>query len=169
MECPSCQSTNLQKLSVIYNSGLFDVRASSAGIIGGGFYIHRGTRQSRLSQIAAPPRRRSDLRVALLWLLGSCLLAVTISEIRPQALDQAGQNYHGPKQAMHKSGAMTRHPSTAVDHFVAVALFLLLAILLARVYRHNRYIYPSAIQRWNSSFMCRRCGAIAEIIFRAGG
>lgn len=79
MECPSCRSTDLQKLSFIYNAGLFDVKGHSAGILGGGFYLHHGTRQSRLSQIASPPRKRSYFRALLLYGLLFYLAGALIS------------------------------------------------------------------------------------------
>jgi hypothetical protein len=43
-----------------------------------------------------------------------------------------------------------------VVYCVAVVIYLLAALL------HNLRGYPAALRRWESSFMCQRCGAIIE-------
>ncbi|HEY6351196.1 MAG TPA: hypothetical protein VI636_17470 [Candidatus Angelobacter sp.] len=159
----------MQKLSVIYNSGLFDVKRTSTGIIGGGFYLHRGTSQSRLSQMAAPPRKRSYLKVTLLWLVGFFLAGGAISLIRPQLLGEKHQKIYGSAPVERGAVVARQVPpdiDTTIGNVLLVGLFVLLAILLWRVHRYNRKRYPAVLQRWNSSFMCRRCGAVTEMQFQ---
>ncbi len=166
MECPLCRSTDLQKLSVIYNSGFFDVRGHSTGIFSGDFQIHRGIRQNRLSQIAAPPKKRSYLRTALLYVLCFYVVGAMISLMQPRSLVQSQRNIHRSGQLADENHPTGQNNSAATDVWwgvLASTFVALLTILMRRAHRHNRNVYPTLRERWNSSFMCLRCGAIAEI------
>lgn len=165
MECPSCRSTDLQRLSVIYNSGLFAVKGHSIGVLDGDLQLHRGTHQSRISQIAAAPKKRSYLRTALIYVLCFYVVGAMISLMR-QTLVQSQGHIYGSGQVAHKNEHTGQNNSSATDVWwgILAAIFLaLLTILLQRVHRYNRNVYPTLRQKWNSSFMCLRCGAIAEM------
>jgi len=169
MECNSCRSTDLQRLSLVYNAGLFNVKAHSIGVRG--FSLHHGADQSRLSQMAAPPRKRSYVKVALLWLLGFWLAGAAISLMRPQLLGPRHQKDYGSariEQDTVISGPVHATIDTVIGNVILAGLFALLAMLLWRVHRYNRQVHPEAIRRWNSSFMCQRCGAITQMKVSAG-
>jgi hypothetical protein len=46
---------------------------------------------------------------------------------------------------------------------MGAAYLLLLLFLLRRVYRYNCDVYPRDIQKWESLFMCQRCGKITDM------
>jgi hypothetical protein len=50
---------------------------------------------------------------------------------------------------------------------IAAGYLLTLPTLLRSVRRYNRDVYSKAIQKWNSSLMCRTCGTIHEMLDQA--
>src|SRR5258708_33016320 len=171
MYCPSCRSTYLKKLALVYTSGLRNINTRAVGF-GRGLYVgrNRGTSQSRLSQIAAPSRARSSSRVVIIWLLfglvGGWMFAMVITAANPLTNRQKNPT-------IRRNQGNTR-PSVEISPEVAIvmrniaigagtAYVLLLLILLRSVRRYNRDVYSKAIVRWNSSFMCQSCGAIVEM------
>lgn len=170
MECQACHSTNLQRLSLVYDSGLSDVTAHSLSVIGGGLQVYRGTGQSRLSRVAAPPRKQSYIRAILIWFVSCCLLSVALLSTWPHVFGRVSRTSVIGVPTAHR-GSVASPPQfpapggdTTIEHVCALCLFLWLAVWIWRVRRYNSRVYPAALQKWRSSFMCLRCGVISEIM-----
>jgi len=200
MYCPACGSPEFQKLSYVYMSGLRDINSRTVGL-GRSLYVGRtrGTSQSRLSQIALPPRPRRYVRVVILWLIlgyaGAIALTSVMLAMHAPVLDHPpvsdtpvvqqrtlnrnthtaqqrsqrpmqNQNAVRPLQAQNTAPPPIRW--TAADQAIgyvmgAAYVVLLFVVLLRRVSRYNRDVYSKALQRWQHSFMCQKCGKIVEM------
>ncbi|TVT40240.1 hypothetical protein FNT36_12185 [Hymenobacter setariae] len=140
MNCPSCTSDNVQKLSILYELGTNDIRTSSVTTgLGGGLSrgsglglgtAHtstKGTSQSKLASKASPPAKQS-YKVALAIVLGILMLLVA-----------AGNGF-----------------------FLTIALLLIGGggYLLYRAYLYNNNTWPPKYAIWQQSWHCNRCGDI---------
>ncbi len=79
MVCPSCDSSDLKKLSLIHAAGLYEscgkIRGFPLGKTDGLLFgSYRGKNQNRLSKMVRPPTRFPCATPAILWLLGFFLL-----------------------------------------------------------------------------------------------
>ena len=79
MICPSCNSSDLKKLSLIHAAGLYESRGRITGFLLGKtdgllFGSYRGKNQSRLSNMVRPPAKFPYATPAILWLVGFFLL-----------------------------------------------------------------------------------------------
>lgn len=133
--CPSCNSTDIRKLAVVYNEGISHGTVKVSGSFATGYAVH----QTGLSRIAAPPQKRGYgrpilltillyilLRVLLDWLIGfRSLQKIPGNEIVMQLL------FWGP----------------------------IIAIVVMR-FRYNHSTYPEKFRDWQNRFMCQRCGII---------
>ena len=137
MNCPSCSSGDVRKLSLIYMSGTHDTTGVSRGVVlsesGLGVFRarRRSTHQSKLSKVAAPPPKWPLLKPLLYGVVG--LLCLPLVRISRPAWDALFWSYC----------------SVGMVYFVS-ALF------------YNFFRYPRALRKWESLFMCQRCGAIVE-------
>jgi len=151
LRCPSCNSTDLKRLSIAYQEGRFSVNTNSRlrGVVVGaggpdvviGRATTKGVQQSELSRKLSPPTKWSYRKV-LLW-------SVAISLVALVAYVRSVMSQPGPASAL---------PVT----LYAITFPIVLAFLLAMVWRHN----PSAYQRqhadWDRSFICQRCGTVSQ-------
>ncbi len=139
MICPSCQSSDVKKVSLVHATGLYESRARIAGwFLGGadGLLIgrYRGASQSRLSKMVGPPMRLPYVSPVILWLVGFFLVMAF-----------AGRG---------RLSWMTA--------FLCVAyIFLLPAYLLGATF-YNLLVRPRKYRRWETTFLCQRCGAVTE-------
>ena len=166
-------------------SGLRDINSRTVGF-GRSLYVGktRGTSQSRLSQIASPPRPRRYGGMVILWLIvvyfGAylSLYAVVVIHARQTPISQhlpvadravvqqetATQNSRKGQQKFQRPNAVPPIQWTPVDQAIGCLMgtadMLLLFVLMRRVYRYNRTVYSKAYQNWENSFMCQRCGQI---------
>lgn len=136
--CPSCQSDNIQRLSVIYEGGLSDINTKTKGTalgfgrggigVGVGASKTTGTSQTAASQRAAPPAKKRYLK-PLLAIFG---LFIVISI------------FMGTK-----------------SNLVANALgFVWLAASAGWVYfafQYNSKTWPPLKAAWDDSYLCNRC------------
>jgi hypothetical protein len=152
LRCPKCDSTDLKKVSLAYQEGLFhvDTRTRIRGYLfasGGpdvlvGRATTRGVEQTALSKSLIPPAKWSYLRLVL-WSVGVSFLA-SIAYIRV---------------------VMTSPPpvsSLPVKLYVLIAP-VLFAILIALFWRHIHSIYQRDYVHWDRSFICQRCGSAIEL------
>lgn len=153
LRCPKCCSTDVKKVSLAYQEGLFHLnsRTRMLGFLfssGGpdvmvGKATTTGVQQSALSKSLAPPTKWSYLKL-FLW-------SAVISFVALVAYVRV---------------VMTSPPpvsSLPVKIYVAVAP-LLFIFLFVSIWRHNRSTYPQLFNSWNRSFICRRCGNVEEQI-----
>lgn len=153
LSCPKCNSTDLKKVSLAYQEGLYraDARTRlSAALVGGGgpdLVVGRATtdafHQSALSRRLSPPAKWSYLKVGS-W----CVLAFIC----------VGWVVFYVNAVTTNSSAVSSPPLTFFA-LIAAAIFLLMMFL---VRRHNRTAYAEGYAQWDRSFICQRCGAVTE-------
>lgn len=149
--CPKCSSTDLKKVSLAYQEGLFrvDTRTRMLGFLfasGGpdvmvGRATTSGVQQSALSKSLAPPTKWSYLKL-ILWSAAISFVAL-VAYIRV---------------------VMTSPPpvsSLPVKIYVAVAP-LMFIFLFVSIWRHNHSTYRRQYNEWDHSFICLRCSAVSE-------
>ena len=153
MECPVCHSTNLVKVSLAYEQGLsgYQGQSRSRGLVLGtgglGFWGGRtmstGTSQARLSARLSPPSRWSYWTTLKVWLAGLLVLCFVGGTLTPE-------NAYKAREFIHEL-------TWALDAYSGALVF---AGWL--VWRYNRRIFPVKRRNWDHSFLCRRCGEIAQ-------
>jgi hypothetical protein len=149
LRCPKCSSTDLKKVSLAYQEGLFhvDTRTRMLGLLfasGGpdvlvGRATTRGVQQTALSKSLVPPAKWSYLKL-ILW-------SAAISFVSLVAYVRV---------------VMTSPPpvsSLPVKIYFAVAPLLFL-VLFVSIWRHNHSTYRRQYNEWDHSFICQRCGGV---------
>ncbi len=153
MRCPKCNGTDLKKVSLAYEEGLYRGEGRtrlSAALVGGngpdllvGRATTRTSYQSALSKRLSPPSKWSYLKV-LGWslLVFLCLgwLVFYVNMIATNARTVAS----GP---------------LVFFGFIASVAFVGLLLL---TWRHNYSTYQRQYAAWDRSFICQRCGATSE-------
>ena len=151
LRCPKCSSTDLKKVSLAYQEGLFhvDTRTRMLGFLfasGGpdvmvGRATTRGVQQSALSKNLAPPTKWSYLKL-ILWSAAISFVAL-VAYIRV---------------------VMTSPPpvSSLPVRIYCVVAPLVFLVLFISIWRHNHSIYGRKYSRWNGSYVCMRCGAVSQ-------
>jgi hypothetical protein len=152
MECSECGSTEFTRLALVYAQGFSELKARSRGwglglalegpVLGFGRARTQGSLQTKLSQVASPPRKKSYWKI-IKW--GSLISAmVWWGLLYLTALPG------GPKTL--------RNLFPWIEYFNA-GLFIL---ALGLTCRYNGFIFPKRYASWDRSFMCRRCGNVAQ-------
>ena len=153
LRCPKCNSTDLKKVSLVYQEGLFRTEARtrlSAAVVGGngpdlvvGRATTRATNQSALSNQLNPPVKWSYVKVvsrSLLVFLGAGWIVFYVNTITTN------------------SSTVLSAPLTLFGLISAASL----AFLLFLTWKHNHAIYQKRFAEWDRSFICSRCGAVSE-------
>lgn len=130
MYCSQCNSGDVRKLSLVYESGLSHTSSRTTGMgfgLGGGIGVGaaktHGTSLTATAAKAAPPQKRP-----LLWPI-IMLLIFGLWGIEPH------------QQA-------------------ALIVALIAAIIIVNRYRFNTQQWPQIYDRWDRSYLCERCGAM---------
>ena len=146
LNCPKCQSDDVRRLSLIHKAGAstFEAATSAIGIGGGGEGFlgglvgasTSGRQRTKLSQEAAPPRRRelSTFEFACL-IVGAIMIFVNLSSVT---------NPSGPN----------------LWFIIGIAGVANGGVALYRAIKWNRDEHPALQKRWEDSFMCMRCGDV---------
>ena len=135
MYCAKCNSDNIQKLSLVYESGITHTTSRSRGIgfgaggIGVGGATTKGVHVSANAQRAAPPRRRP-----IFWSIAIAILGLMFA---------IGFSSQG----------------------MGMMLFSLLVagisgFLAYQRIKWNGTVYPGLADHWSRSYLCNRCGAM---------
>jgi hypothetical protein len=150
LRCPKCNSTDLKKVSLAHEEGLFRSEGRTrlhAVVVGGGGpdlvvgrATTRGTGQSALSKKLTPPVKWSYLKV-IGW---SVLLFVCVGWLV----------FYVNTVATNATTVLSA-PLTAFG-LISGAVFVLLLFV---VWKHNHSTYDRAFAEWDRSFVCQRCGA----------
>jgi hypothetical protein len=153
MRCPKCNGTDLKKLSLAYEEGLYGGEGRtrlSAALVGGsgpdlivGRATTRASHQSALSKRLSPPSKWSYLKVCSWSILAFLCVGWLVFYINTAATNS--------------SAAL----STPLIFFalICAATFVL---LLSFVWRHNHSTYARRYTKWDLSFICSSCGAVSE-------
>ncbi len=149
--CPKCNSTDLKKVSLVYEKGTFRTEAQTrmrAAVVGGGGAdllvgraSTRASHQSALSKRLSPPVKWSYRKViswsALTFLCGGWLVFYV--------------------NTITKNATTVMSPALTDYALIGTVVF---TVLLAFVIRHNRSVYPRRFAEWDRSFVCQRCGSV---------
>jgi hypothetical protein len=132
MNCPNCNSEQIQKLSLVFENGLshINTRTSGTGIgfgpggigVGVGAGRTQGVQMTATAAKAAPPQRKR--------LAGLIILAIVFFAF--------GKTFP------------ILFIGTLICGFVAYQNF-----------RFNREVFPGLYGAWDAAYMCARCGVIA--------
>ena len=153
LRCPKCNSTDLKKVSLAYQEGLYQtegrtrLRAVAVGEGGPDLVVGRattrGSQQSALSKKLTPPVKWSYLKV-IGW---SVLVFVCVGWL-----------------VFYVNTVTTN--ATTVSSFPLTFFTLIsaagFALLLFLVWRHNHSAYAQEYARWDRAFICQRCGVVSE-------
>ena len=151
LRCPDCNSTDLKRLSLVFQEGLSGVKTRSrllALVFGEGgpdFAVGRavthGVLQTELSRTRKPPvkwsYRRLIFRAMALTFVALAAYIVFVASGTPPVSTLPLKLYV----------------------FVAPVVFLALAFA---VWRHNHLTFPREFARWDRSFICQRCGTVSQ-------
>lgn len=136
MQCTQCHSDNVQKLSIIYQSGTQTINTTSrtvgggaglGGFLGGGGASTRttGQSQSHLAAIASPPKKKG-------YMIPYVIIVLSIIAVMAKLI----------------SGGVFLLP-------LALAVFL-----IYRAFMYNKNQWPPKYQEWSKLWHCNKCGAI---------
>ena len=134
--CPTCKSSDLKKLSLIYAAGMHESQgrihrwllADERLLLG----RYQGTNQNRLSKIARPPVRPPFVSPVILWFVGLFVVMAFV----------------GGGRASWMVG------------FLAAAYVLSLPAYFLVAVSYCFFVRPKKHRRWDGMFMCGRCGAL---------
>jgi hypothetical protein len=145
IECPTCQSENVQKMSMVYESGMssIDANATTGGINGGGggFGIGgartkiNGNQQTELSKKANPPVKKKTIRNAFLYFVGIFIIPALINNV------------------LHIN-------NQTIQVLVGICYLALGAYHVFTNIKYNMTIWPKLHETWDKEFMCLKCGVI---------
>jgi len=148
---PELQQHRLEEPLCAFQQGRFSVNTRSRlrGVVVGaggpdvviGRATTRGLQQSDLSRKLAPPTKWSYGKL-ILWSLGSSFVALVVYV----------------RSVMSHPGPASSFPVT----LYAVIFPVVLAFLLAAIWRHNRSTYSREYAEWSRSFVCERCGTVSQ-------
>jgi hypothetical protein len=151
LRCPQCNSSNLKSLSVAFQEGRFstNTRSRFRGVVVGeggpdvviGTATTRGIQQSDLSKKLSPPKKWSYGKV-ILWSVGISFVALVVYV----------------RSVMSHPGPASSFPVT----LYAVMFPVVLAVLLAAIWRHNHSTYTREYGEWSRTFLCERCGTVSK-------
>jgi uncharacterized integral membrane protein len=156
LRCPKCNSTDLKKVSLAYQEGLFrsDARTRlSAALVGGngpdlvvGRATTQSSHQSALSKRLSPPAKWSYLKVCSWFVLAFLCVGWVVFY----------------------ANTVTTNATTVSS--IPLTLFAMIsgaifALLLFLVWKHNHSTYQTRYAEWDRSFFCQRCGTVSQSDF----
>ena len=151
LRCPKCNSTDLKKVSLAYQEGLYrtDARTRlSAALVGGtgpdlvvGRASTQASHQSALSKQLSPPAKWSYLKVGSWSVLAFLCVGWLVFYVNTVSTNSSNVS----------------SPPLTVFALISTASF---ALLLFLVWKHNNSTYQKRFEEWDHSFICSRCGAV---------
>ena len=153
LRCPKCNSTDLKKVSLAYQEGLYrtDARTRlSAALVGGsgsdllvGRATTQASHQTALSKQLSPPPKWSYLKVVSWSILAFLCVGWLVFYIN----------------TVTTNSSTVSSPLLTFFVLISAASF---ALLLFLVWRHNHSTYAQEYARWDRAFICQRCGAVSH-------
>jgi hypothetical protein len=153
LRCPKCNSTDLKKVSLAYQDGLYrsDARTRlSAALVGGngpdlvvGRATTKASHQSALSKRLSPPVKWSYFKVSSWSVLAFLCIGWIVFYVNTVVTN---------------SSTVSSFPLTFFT-LISAAIFAFLVFL---VWMHNNSTYKKRFAEWDSSFICSRCGTLSQ-------
>jgi|SRR5882762_7073783 len=151
LRCPKCNSTDLKKVSLAYQEGLFrtEARTRIRGILVGsggpgilvGSAETKGTHQTSVSKRLSPPKKWSYLRLVIGFAAVSLMALILY---------------------IHNVMANSTISSSLPVKLYGFSACFVLGLGIFLTWRHNHSIYTAHFAQWDRSFVCRKCGAVSE-------
>ncbi len=143
--CPKCHSTNIQKLSVVYQEGHTEIelRSKDNSWTDSKEYKTTGVQKTKLAESAAPPKNESYLETILA--LGFFYVIVRVVQWIVLA-------FLIPKN-------LTSFVETIASWGINLIFLYFLYSLLKGVHEYKK-IYPQKLDEWKRSWVCKKCGHI---------
>ena len=152
LRCPKCNSTDLKKVSLAYQEGLYRVDSRArlrAAVVGGngpdlvvGRVTKRGSQQSVLTKELSPPVKWSYLKVVSWSVLAFLCVGWLVFYVN----------------TVTTNSSTVLSPPLALFGLLSAGVFVLSLFL---VWRHNHSTYLRRYAEWDRSFVCERCGAVS--------
>lgn len=142
--CPSCNSDNIQRLSVVYEGGLSAINTKSKGTavgfgrdgisvgVGGGGT--KGTSQTAQSKRAAPPPKRRYVKPLLG--IGVAFFAVAL---------------------------FVQPPNIVVQYLYQASWLAASVAWIGYAFQYNARQWPALKAQWDQSYLCNRCSQIFSL------
>jgi hypothetical protein len=156
LQCPNCRSTDLKKVSLVYQEGLQHVstRTRLRGVVVGsdgpdvvvGRATTKGTKQTEMSKLLTPPKKWSYMK-----LFGWSVLAFL----------SVGWIVFYVNTVTKNSPSVSSVPLT-IYGVISAGVFV---VFLLAWSKHNHSTYPRQHAQWERSFICKRCGDVSEQVF----
>ena len=153
MECLQCGSTDLTKLSLVYEQGSSTLHARSDGLglaiwTGGANLVLRRARtkgeiETILSKRVSPPHKWSYWKTVVGGLIGLMVLEFTLGYAHTFLGFGGNFNRQLP--------------------WLLWSYLCLLVFVLSMVVWYNSLVFPEQYRIWDRSFMCRRCGHVIQV------
>ena len=153
MRCPKCNSTDLKKVSLAYEEGLYRGEGRtrlSAALVGGSgpdLMVGRATtdtsHQSALSKRLSPPAKWSYLKVCSWPVLAFVCIGWLVFYVNTVATN---------------TRTVASGPLVLFGFIAGVAFVGLLFL----TWRHNYSTYQREFAKWDRSFICQRCGNVSQ-------
>ena|SRR5438876_41746 len=151
LRCPECNSTDLKKVSLAYQEGLFRTKGRTrlrAAVIGAsgpdlvvGTATTKGTQQTELSKRLSPPKKWSYLKLVVWFAVVSFVaLVVYINSV------------------MERFSTASALPVKLYGLFASCVLVFLVLL----TWRHNHSTHARQLGQWDRSYVCERCGFISD-------
>jgi len=153
LRCLKCNSTDLKKVSLAYQEGLYrtDARTRlSAALVGGsgpdlvvGRATTQASQQSPLSKRLSPPAKWSYLKVGSWSVLTFLCVGWLVFYVNTVTTN---------------SSTVSSPPLT----FFALISAAIFALMMFLVRSHNHTAYAQRYAQWDQSFICQRCGDVGQ-------
>jgi len=151
LRCPQCNSSDLKKVSLAYQEGLYhaNTRTRLIGLLLGsagpsaliGKATTKGSHQTELSRVLRPPMKWSYLKlVGWFGLISSISLVAYVQVVM----------------------ASPPPVSSLPGELIAALLCGVFIVLLTVIWRHNHSRYRTEYEKWDHCFICQRCGAVSS-------
>ena len=154
MRCAKCNSTDLKRVSLAYQEGLYrtDARtrlsAALVGASGPDLVVGRATtqasHQTALSKQLSPPAKWSYLKVGSWSVLAFLCVGWLVFYVNTVTTN---------------SSTVSSTPLTFFA-LISVASF---ALLLFFVWNHNHSTYTRRLATWERAVICQRCGTLTDL------
>ncbi len=154
--CPVCKEKQIQRVSMAYSAGTTTNAGSFFGVGGDGEFFGGGTggvSQTNLASALAPPVYKSgsvDSIVIVLSIVGFIVgVGMILTHLGASVIVNQGQRPDNGD--MRFAGMMVA--------FVAAVMGTIAVLSMFKKNRYNTQEYPVLRRRWDTEWICHRCGA----------
>jgi hypothetical protein len=145
MQCPKCQSSDVNPLSTWYASGTSVIDARTAGVAALYAVRTKGMIKTGRAQLASPPTKWRYLKPTRASLVAGTVGVPILTGVLPRL---PGGGVQFPEHLFIPS---------------IIAILACIPILCMAIAVHNWIIVPSQMKAWNSKWMCGSCECVFDV------